>query len=731
MNDHGRAMGRRQFVAAVAGVAAASLLPARSIAAGAQGRPAGPILAGAAAVDTTPTKFPVIVNGGFLTKRATQVSDRLYSRCLVLQQGDLRMAIVVVDMCVMPRELLDETKELARKATGIPTDRILISATHTHSAPSVMGCLGTDRDDEYASFLPGRIARSIELAAKNLVPARVGWAVVKDFEHTRCRRWIFRPDCMIADPFGEKTVRAMMHPGHDSPRHVGPSGPIDPDLSLLSVQSHDRRPIALLANYSMHYYGGVKPISADYFGRFTAEMQQRIGKDRGTPPVVMMSQGTSGDLHWMDYSRPRPKRDIDAYAEAIAKLSCDAYWKIQYHESVPLAMAERKLKLPRKVPDAKRLAWARKIVAEMGDRPPRSKPEVYAREAFFLRDKPSRELKLQAIRIGDLGITAMSCEVYGITGLKIKAASPLPTTFNIELANGEDGYIAPPEQHVLGGYTTWPARTAGLEVQAEPKIVEVVLQLLEEVAGRTRREPPATAPRYARAILASKPAAFWRLNEMHGPRAGDAAAANHGTYECEKGIAFYLPGHDQKHLTDEDVAHRAVHFAGGRMKAKVKGLGDTYSVAMWFWNGMPVEARAVTGYFFSRGADGAKGAPGDHLGITGKQMQAGRLLFYNGDTYRDALVGRTVLEIRTWHHVVLVREEQKVTVYLDGNRKPEIAGRAKVTPTGDGALVFVGGRSDGLFNLEGKADEVAVYNRALTADEAARLYGVDAARSKA
>jgi hypothetical protein len=53
----------------------------------------------------------------------------------------------------------------------------------------------------------------------------------------------------------------------------------------------------------------------------------------------------------------------------------------------------------------------------------------------------------------------------------------------MELTNGAAGYIPPPEQHALGGYTTWPARTAGLEVNAEPRIVETVLQLLEEVSG--------------------------------------------------------------------------------------------------------------------------------------------------------------------------------------------------------------------------------------------------------
>ena len=76
---------------------------------------------------------------------------------------------------------------------------------------------------------------------------------------------------------------------------------------------------------------------------------------------------------------------------------------------------------------------------------------------------------------------------FAITGLTLKAYSPLQPTFNIELANGAEGYIPPPEQHKLGGYTTWPARTAGLEVQAEPRIVEALLQLLEKVAARPRR----------------------------------------------------------------------------------------------------------------------------------------------------------------------------------------------------------------------------------------------------
>src|SRR5438128_889766 len=92
---------------------------------------AGPFRAGAYAIDVSPTKLPALVNGGFLEARSDKVQDPLHARCLVLDDGDTRLAIVVVDSCMMPRELLDRAKGLAREKTGIPTDRMLISATHT------------------------------------------------------------------------------------------------------------------------------------------------------------------------------------------------------------------------------------------------------------------------------------------------------------------------------------------------------------------------------------------------------------------------------------------------------------------------------------------------------------------------------------------------------------------------------------------------------------------------
>ena len=163
---------------------------------------------GAAVVDVTPLSFPVRVNGGMLSRNATKINTRVNARAIVLDDGRERLGIVVVDSCMMPRELLDQAKQLAAKRTKIQPDRMLISATHTHTAPASMGCLGTDADTNYGSYLRIRIAEALAAAEANLEPARVGWAVRNAEEFTAIRRWIRRPDKLAFDPFGNPTVRA-------------------------------------------------------------------------------------------------------------------------------------------------------------------------------------------------------------------------------------------------------------------------------------------------------------------------------------------------------------------------------------------------------------------------------------------------------------------------------------------------------------------------------------------
>lgn len=264
--------------------------------------------AGAAVVDVTPLEFPVLVNGGMVSRSADKVKTPVNARAIVLDDGRERLGIVVVDSCMMPRPLLDEAKGLARERTKIRPDRMLISASHSHTAPASMGCLGTDADPNYVPFLREKLAEALAAAEVNLEPARVGWAVANAEQFTALRRWIRRPDRIAEDPFGNPTVRANMHAGRNWDDVTGESGPKDPDLSLISFQAKDGRPIAVLANFSMHYFGD-QALSADYYGLFCEGLKSRIagGQDDGHPPFVgIMSHGCSGDIWRRDYKNSAP-----------------------------------------------------------------------------------------------------------------------------------------------------------------------------------------------------------------------------------------------------------------------------------------------------------------------------------------------------------------------------------------------------------------------------------------
>jgi hypothetical protein len=688
------------------------------------------VRAGACAVDITPETLPVIVNGEFLSREINTVKDRLHARAIVLESGAERFAICVVDSLTIGRELLDEAKQIASDQTGIPTERMLISATHTHSAPSVMACLGTEVDWAYAWFLTRKIAEAVAGANERLQPARIGWTSVPAWGFTHCRRWIFQPAHEQMDPFGVLSARANMHPGYGNPHVVSPSGPVDPSVGIMSIETRAGAPLALLANFSMHYVGA-QPLSADYFGAFASGLGRALGADPKTF-VAIMSQGTCGDAQWMDYSQPRQQQPTD-YAKGLIQIVAQASRNIPHHARIPIQMTESKMTLNRRMPDAARLAWARNIVATLGQRPPRTMQEVYAKEQILIAAEPKREIKLQALRVGNLGITALPVEAFALTGLKIKEQSPMEVTFHIGLANGSEGYVPPPEQHKLGGYTTWLARTASLEVAAEPKIVEEVLCLLESVSGLNRRSPGDSPSRYEDVILADRPQAFWRLNDLSGSAPRDRV----GIYKAvfEDGVVFGLPGVQRsvsatsQRPEDESVfqaagVNRAAHFASGRMKVALQELGPNYTVEFWVWNGMPHHLRPVAGWLFSRSMEGNTKAAGDHLGIAGNAPNTtpGCLLLWNGAGFERALCGSTPLSTGRWHHVVLVRDREAVRVYLDA--KLEIQGDANRDSTRGAQTAFFGGRFDSVEGLEGRMDEIALYDLPLRADRVKAHFGI-------
>lgn len=516
--------------------------------------------------------------------------------------------------------------------------------------------------------------------------------------------------CLALDD-GAQRVVLMVVDTIDIPyamQEIGPCGPSDPQVSVLAVQSPDGRPIALLANYSMHYFGA-SPISADYYGDFARIVSQRLAAGDDSF-VAMMSHGTSGDQQWQDYANPPRSVSRLQYATGVAEAALRAYQRIEFHETVPLLMAERRLTIKLVQPDAAARAWAQETFTAMADREPRTRTEVYAREIVQLQEMPEAERKLQVLRLGDLGIAALPAEVYAITGLKLKRQCPLRQMFNIELANGSIGYIPPPELRPLGGYNTWPARHTATQNDIEPIMVNALLEMFEEVTGQPRRPLVLSQGPAATQIVARQPVAYWRLGEIEGHRAWDASGqGHHGTYE--PGYALYLDGPDRDDLRSGGEQPRAVQFVGGRMKAQLD-LGRDYTVELWFWNGLPNDNRSVTGYLFSLGPDADQRCPGEHLGISGTaegRDAAGRLFFFNGDERREFLAGSPVIAPQTWHHLRLVRRGEQVAIYLDGGAQPILSGQVSVTRPAGNRDVFIGGRSDNFANFEGRLAEVAIF----------------------
>ncbi len=444
---------------------------------------AGSLRAGAAAVDITPQEFPVNMPGGFSANYADGAHDPLHARALVLDDGKTSLAIVVVDNLGVAREVGDEAKTLASQRCGIAADKILLAATHSHSAPSSNAA-------SYRKILLDGVVEAIVRAHGALRPAAVGAAAHPLPEEVFNRRWYLKPGKMPLNPFGEMD-QVKMNPGTSPDVLDRPAGPTDPDVTVLSVRdAKSGKPLALLANYSLHYVGGTPKgkVSADYFGEFAHLMPLRL--EAGEEFVAMMSNGTSGDINNIPFLVDRPRREPFEQIRIVAQKAVDAAY--QAHAGIPshrsdarLGMVQREVTLRMRRPTAEQIEWAKGVLAVKDETEKAKLPRLadsYARRALSLAEGPETvSVPLQALRIGDLAVCAIPFEVFAEIGLELKRRSPLPRTMVIGLANTSYGYLPTPEQHKLGGYETWLG-TNRVQLDASVILTDHLLEMLAELA---------------------------------------------------------------------------------------------------------------------------------------------------------------------------------------------------------------------------------------------------------
>ncbi|WP_437200850.1 neutral/alkaline non-lysosomal ceramidase N-terminal domain-containing protein [Planctomicrobium sp. SH664] len=437
---------------------------------------------------TPPLGLPIV--GGFSPVPSKHVHDELFARCIVLDDGQSPVALVVCDLLGLSAGISVEARRLIEERVGIPSTNVLICATHTHSASSALGDnryeLGHTLND-YQKFVVTRIVDGVQRAHNLLRPAEFATGTVQIPEHVFNRRWYLKPGTMPVNPFGNTDDKVKMNPRPGSSDLIEPAGPTDPALTFLSFREPDGKPIALLASYSLHYVGGVpnRDISADYYGRFSEHFLRISGTDQQDPPFIpILSNGTSGDINNIDFSKPRISRpayeQLDAVALDVAEKVHAALKNAQYARNVTLAASYRELQIGLRRPDERLLSWAEKVVSE-GRKSERDLSYIYADRVRHLENVPeTTAIPLQVLRIGKLCIGTMPCEVFSEIGLEFKQRCAIQPALLLSLSHGYFGYLPPPRQVDLGGYETWLG-TNRLERTASDKMLTELLGMVEEM----------------------------------------------------------------------------------------------------------------------------------------------------------------------------------------------------------------------------------------------------------
>jgi len=427
--------------------------------------------------------------GSMADHTATEIHDELHVRALVLDNGNARIALATIDSCAVAQEVLDAAKKEIAAETKIPPSHVLLSATHTHSAPPGAFLFQSKPDAFYQRWMGMRIVDCVRMAAGRLQPAKIGWGVGSEPSLLFNRRYRMKPGTIPPDPFGGTTDNVLMNPPAGSPNIIEPAGPTDPDVGLLAVHSLDDRPLALYGSYALHYVGGVPGthISADYFPLWGRHLLRLAGVT--APCMTALANACSGNLNNVNPLNP-PAKPYPPYRrmdEVAALLAAESYrvWKgIEFQEWVELGAALDSLECGVRLPSGDDVAAAQRTLAAAGAGPYKDRSCIYALETMQLHNGygPTVQAPIQALRIGSLGVATFPGEAFTELGLEVKKKSPFATTFLVELANGYYGYIPTEEAFQVGGYETWRAKSSFLAPDSAPRMTARALRHLASLA---------------------------------------------------------------------------------------------------------------------------------------------------------------------------------------------------------------------------------------------------------
>ena len=416
--------------------------------------------AGAAKVDVTPAPSE-------LPKNYEGIFDHLYSRAIVLESGSASAALISVDAGAIPDPVWRGVTEQLAKELGIPTTNVLMTATHTHSAPGQQGTA-------YIS----KIVESVKLAKERAVPARVGYGTGVSYINVN------------RNLFDEKRKTWWEGPNYD--------GSSDKTVAVMKFETVTGDPIAVYYNYAMHAVtvGQLDQVSADAPGTTSKYIEDSFDDKI----VALWSSGAAGDqnpiyfqqtfdlrdIRIKDYAKrgidisnsmPPGGQGLDKKDPTVIRLMNQQKQMIQsmgqfLGEEVMHAMREME-RTESNVP----IYGAQKTISCPGRERLNS---GRAGEPGSYKDAAPVEIRLGLLKVGDIAIGGVNAEVFNLIAQRLKKESPYAHTMMATLTNGSarSGYI--PNDAAYGMETFEVLSTRLKPGCAETSIVSGILDLMGE-----------------------------------------------------------------------------------------------------------------------------------------------------------------------------------------------------------------------------------------------------------
>ena len=428
------------------------------------------LLAGTARLDITPPLGTPMV-GYWYHRPASGVLDPLYARALVLSLEDSTVAIVTVDVSLLPGAWVDGCAELAKERSGIPRDHLFVTSSHTHTAPVTERLLTREEPSpHFREFLIHRLADVIELARQNQASARLAVGE-SELPGLAFNRRLLGPDGKVVTFKPDTYARSMQ-----------PAGPVDHHVRVLHlVNDHTGHPLATLVNFALHpdTTGGTL-ISADYPGVLSITLRHMLGGS----PEVLFANGPCGDINHLDAQNPREPYCRDNALRIGQLLAAEAY-KItrdpMWLDVETLRAGREPVTLHMRTPSQDQVDAARDIVATHTGEPTKTLLRAQGLLQASSRAGEAFTAEVSAIRLGDVALVGMPGEIFTGLGLQLRTNSPFPHTVIAELTNHYAGYVPTSEAFEQGGYELKLGHGSFVEKSSGEILVNAGLRLLSRL----------------------------------------------------------------------------------------------------------------------------------------------------------------------------------------------------------------------------------------------------------